>query len=456
MPTIPTLFIILTMVSPPGEDTPPPMEASEIIANMQEQIDSLKVEVDTLKAQNGDQWLSEQRAQEIRGLVQDVLADADTRASLLQTGALAGYDKGFFLASADGNYKLQVYGQLQVRYVYNHRNDPPASSPDEYRQGFEIRRAKVGFKGHVFDPTWQYEIQLAGDRNTGTVTVENNAWFMKDFENGFKIKVGQMKGPYMLEELISSTRMLAVERSLFNSFFTIAAVQGVDFIYEADRWRVAAMYYDGARSVNTGWQVEDTEWGAVGGRAEFLVVGDTWKQFVDYDGWRGEETGVMVGVASNYQRGESGTTGPNDNEIGNFGLTADVTVKFNGFSIAGAFAYRNLEAQDGMTVPGSSNDSADQYGFYVQGGYFLTDDLELYARYEWTDADLTTVPDDLSVLTVGVSKFWNKHNLKWQTDVGYGFNAVNLVFAQSSAGWLPDSPGEDGQIVFRSQFQLLF
>ena len=44
---------------------------------------------------NGDTWLTEQRADEIRGLVQDVLADADTRASLLQSGTSAGYDDGF-------------------------------------------------------------------------------------------------------------------------------------------------------------------------------------------------------------------------------------------------------------------------------------------------------------------------------------------------------------------------
>jgi hypothetical protein len=46
--------------------------------------------------------------------------------------------------------------------------------------------------------------------------------------------------------------------------------------------------------------------------------------------------------------------------------------------------------------------------------------------------------------------------LKWQTDFGYGFDSVDSMFAQSGAGWLPDSPNEDGQIVIRSQMQLLF
>ena len=46
-----------------------------------------------LEAEKGAQWLTEQRAEQIRGLVQEVLADADTRASMLQ-GIAAGYDDG--------------------------------------------------------------------------------------------------------------------------------------------------------------------------------------------------------------------------------------------------------------------------------------------------------------------------------------------------------------------------
>ena len=71
---------------------------------------------------DGD-WLTEQRAQEIRAIVSDVLADSATRESLAGDGATAGYDKskGFFLASPDGNYTLAVKGEMQVRWAYNSR-----------------------------------------------------------------------------------------------------------------------------------------------------------------------------------------------------------------------------------------------------------------------------------------------------------------------------------------------
>ena len=84
---------------------------------LRKRIAELESRVAELKATRiPDNWLTEQRADEIRALVHDVLADADTRASLLQSGMTAGWDKGFFLASSDGNFKLKVAGQIQFRW----------------------------------------------------------------------------------------------------------------------------------------------------------------------------------------------------------------------------------------------------------------------------------------------------------------------------------------------------
>jgi hypothetical protein len=63
---------------------------------------------------------------------------------------------------------------------------------------------------------------------------------------------------------------------------------------------------------------------------------------------------------------------------------------------------------------------------------------------------------DLSILTIGVNRYYAKHDAKWTTDIGYGFDPVESFWATSGAGYLDDSPGDDGQIVVRTQFQLLF
>lgn len=431
-----------------------PPAASDSTASEVEQlravVQDLQGQVDALKAESDDQWLTEKRSDEIRGLVQDVLADADSRASLLQAGAMAGYDKGFFVSSADGNFMLRLAGQLQVRYVYNWQDTEGSS--DSNRSGFEVRRAKLIFKGHVFDPSWAYEVQVAADRNGGGLALEDAGWIQKDMGNGLKLRVGQMKAPFLREEVLSSTRLFAIERSLVNSFFTAGTVQGLNAIYEADRWRIAGMVHDGNNSRNTGWSTEDTEF-AMSARAEWLAMGESFKDNEQYDGFRGGAGGLILGGALNYSQGEFGTGNNlpapdfNNNEVENIGLSADATYLANGWSLAGAVMWRTLDPQTG--------ESLDQLGFMVRGGYFLTEDWEIYGQYEWANADIDGV-EDLSLITVGVTKYWDKHNLKWQADIGYGLNEVASVFAQDSAGYRADPSGEDGQFVFRTQIQLLF
>ncbi|MGA1267152.1 MAG: porin, partial [Phycisphaerales bacterium] len=202
------------------------------------QIADLKKEIAELKAQNGDKWLTEQRASEIRSVVQDVLSDADTRASLQAAQATAGWNKGFFLASPDGNFKLNVGGQLQTRWAYNWMSNRDMNNStgggtsfsqagvSKAAYGFEVRRAKLEFSGHVVDPSWQYAVTLAyqqffgqndspasanfaggggvsqGDNFAGGIGLEN-AYIKKDLGNGFSVQVGQFKSPFLREWLVS-------------------------------------------------------------------------------------------------------------------------------------------------------------------------------------------------------------------------------------------------------------
>jgi hypothetical protein len=253
--------------------------------------------------------------------------------------------------------------------------------------------------------------------------------------------------------VLSSTRLFAVERSLVNSFFSAGVVQGVQVGWEGDHLHVYGMYNDGNNSKNTSWSTEDTEF-SFAGRAEYLAYGE-WKNMMDYDGFRDEGCGLVLGAALNWSKQEFGTGGPpgtfNNSEVDNLGFTADATFKFGGSSLAGALMYRKLETDTGSPADTDLN----QWGILVRGGYFITDDWELYGQYEWGDVDISG-SEDLSTFTIGATKYWAKHGLKWQSDFGYGLNEVTAFWAQDSAGWRVDAPGEDGQIVIRSQIQLLF
>lgn len=402
-------------------------------------IPDLQRELAYVRSGQDDQWLTERRAAELRGLVQDVLADADTRASLLGSALTAGWDNGFHLASADGNNFLRIGGQLQIRFVYNNQRDSPE---DDHRWGFENRRTRLLFSGHVINPSWTYDIQLAVDRDGGIMRLEDAGWIQKDLGGGLRLRAGQMKAPFMREELLSSIRMLAVERSLLNAQFTAGLVRGVMAWWGYENLRLYGMVHNRNRSGNAGWETEGSEF-AASARAEWLVFGQ-WGNFIDYASFRDQESGLLIGAAINYSKDEHGT--PTPDELRNVGLTADITADFGGLNLSGVFVYRNLH---------NNMFDRDQFGFLVRSGFFLTDNWELFAMYEWGDLDTPGVPD-LRVLTAGVTHYWAKHRLKWTSDIGYSFNTISSEWSNAGAGWRTDSPGNDGQIVFRSQLQIMF
>jgi hypothetical protein len=431
------------------------------------QIDQLRSELAELKAQQGDDWMTEQRASEIRSLVQDVLADADTRASLQSSGMTAGWDKGFFLASPDGNFKLKIMGQIQVRYMLNGRDNPSYGTGTT--GGFDLPRVKLKFLGNIFDKSWTYKVQgNFSEQSFGSVEgtaeyddgssvimipfsadvsgangrfVLEDAYIQKDFDNGFYVRGGQFKVPYTREELVSSSKQLVIERSTVNKLYGSGRSQGIEGGWQGDWMRFMVTYNDGDNGANLPWDDDEAntvDW-SFAGRAEFKLAGE-WGQFDDFNSWNGDPFAVLLGVAGKGFRIDDGT------QI--YGATADATVDFGGANIFGSFVWQR-EEPDGA-------DTSDAYGFVVQGGIFvIPDQLEPYVRYEWADSGVDG-EDKLSNLFVGVNWFFNKNALKLSTDFGYAFNTITAMWANPNAGWLMDGPDEDGQWVWRTQFQLLF
>ena len=77
----------------------------------------IRLELDAATVEFSDGWMDEQRAAQIASIVQEILHDADTRTSLRGSGMMMGWSDGFFLASADGKYKLKVSGLSQTRFL---------------------------------------------------------------------------------------------------------------------------------------------------------------------------------------------------------------------------------------------------------------------------------------------------------------------------------------------------
>ena len=403
-----------------------------------------------LRSGDASNWLDEQRAEEVRNIVLDVLADADGRVSLLQDAATAGWDNGFFIRSADGNFALRTLGQIQFRYVYSMQDNSPS---DDHRAGFEHHRIRVGLKGHIVDPTWNYFIWSGWD-SSGTSLILD-AFLKKGLGNGWSVQAGQFKSEAWREWTVTEMKLQFVERSLIDARYAVSYTQGVALEYVNDDLRVNLQLHDGIRTRATAFSVppgpssalyQASNEYAFGVRAEYKLHG-AWPDYGDWEGWTGGDGLAVIGGSLYVQEGESGTT-DEENDLVQWSL--DASLKWDGASLFAAVI--------GTSVDDDAAVDRDEFAFLIQGGCFLADDLEIMARYEYGDLDGAggVAGDDLSILTLGVSRYWARHALKWTTDLGYAFEPVDDAWGGAGRGWRGDAAGEDGQIVIRSQFNLLF
>ncbi|MEO0477708.1 MAG: porin [Planctomycetota bacterium] len=293
-------------------------ETSEL-EQMRAEMAQMRAEMAQLKADQQGDWMSDTRRAEIEGMIADVFADANTRATLLQEGALAGIDeKGkIFLQSADGAFSANFKGQIQSRYIFNTED----GRSDESISGFQMARMKFAVKGKVGDG-WGYEFKIKGDRDqeSGTNDVEIDlAYITYKINDKLSMAAGAKKLPFARQELISSSRQVGVDRTLVNEFFTLNRSDLIELKYKAsDDLYITGAISDGANFHLTDYNTNQANDFAVTARADWQAMGDDWSAAKDEFGGTDEDA-LFVGVAGHYEVAD-GTAIPNSG----FAWTADM------------------------------------------------------------------------------------------------------------------------------------
>ncbi len=323
----------------------------------------LQSQVAELRSANDANWLNERRAEEVKSLVKEVLNDADTRASLLEGGMSAGHNgKNFFLASEDGSFLLKIAGQIQFRHIWAHQDN----AADEDDTGFQARRLKLKFGGHVGDPKFTYAINLEANRNGGNVGVYE-AYVGYDFGNGLSAKAGAIKIPFLRQELISSAKQIAVDRSLVNEYFTLNYSDQVQLNYAADKFKLAFSFSDGANGGLDDIGVDGVDY-ALSLRGELLLAG-TWKQFDDVSAWSKDDTGLLLGAAIFFSEGDAANGGTADYTA----WTVDASAEVGSLGLLVAYMGADIDPDTGTSV--------SPWGLLVEAGYQLVPDkLEPFVR----------------------------------------------------------------------------
>lgn len=413
-----------------------------------------------------------QTSDETRAIVSEMMADAESRSSLL-SGGDAGHDGRFFIAG-DG-FRLNIGGYIQTRYYMNFRDANDVGQPgfgdpqDDFSHGFFLSRVKVDFSGEL-NKDWFYRVRLgaasgstADSDTSGNSDVEiDYAYAGYKFANGMKVTWGQFKLPLLREELIADTKGLAVERSLVNNIFSQGYSQGIQLSHEYETWRWCAAFSDGLNSANTNWAAPGGDTGfqtsgqaeyAVTGRFEFLFSG-AWKQFEDFTSEKGEDFGFMMGGAAHWQQSTQ-TPVITDNDRDTFEFTVDASLKGDSWNLYGAFIGR----QQDNRAAGVDSDFFDM-GAVVQGGWRFAEKTELFARWDalFPDDD-RSASDSNNFVTFGVNHYFAGHAAKATFDVIW---AVDKTSDLTFTGAVPDTQvgilGEDadGEVCIRMQLQIVF
>src|SRR5262245_16268119 len=78
--------------------------APSVEHELERRLANIEARLDELDHRAKARWLDHARADEIRDLVEAIIADADARTSLLNDATSGGYENGFFVASSDNSF----------------------------------------------------------------------------------------------------------------------------------------------------------------------------------------------------------------------------------------------------------------------------------------------------------------------------------------------------------------
>ena len=451
--------------------------------SMSREIADLRTRIQSLEARHYEDLLNTEKQKTI----ESVLADAQQKSQSMDIGSIiAGHRDGkFFIGSDDGNFNFRPWGYLQFREVTNRRQQFK-NGHDDTQNGFEMRRAKFIFEGNAFSKDLTYNFSWGTSRASGTANVTNStgtkigtvsnslggvpvldeAWIKYRINHGnFYIKAGQIKGPIVHEQMVSSRNQQFAERSVGADIFVNADtyLEAVDVAYEPGTWiRLEGAFTHGLRSANTNYldypNVNAFNYGAEA-RAEFKAFGQ-WNDYARQMGALGaKEQTLVFGLGGDYsERGHA-------NQIV---AVADATyIHPAGLSLYGAFMDRYTNHNFGIYSPSSTganittapatvfNKPTNEYAAVIQVGYVFNQHIEPFARFEYLKLLGTPTGSKkyIPVVAAGANYYFYGHSLKLTGQITYLPTGLPIDDASND---LLASPGGNGEVVGILQVQFAF
>ena len=302
------------------------------------------------------------------------------------------------------------------------------------------------------------------------------AWTLND---NWTVLMGQWHNPVMGSENFAPEHTLAVDKSFTNEFFQVGYTQGVALAYGSDNFKFVGAISDGAEYVTNYASVSNSAFNSAGeddfgitGRVDWLIEG-TWDQFADATSWRGSNYGVKIGAGAHWQT--QGNTNPSgDPSGGSFPgydntdvtfWTVDAQVEGDGWN-----AFLQYVGHD-VDISATTDVNYTNHGFIAQGGFFVSDQVELFGRYDIVMLDdilvAANTDDNYQSITAGMNYYFvpESHAAKFTLDAVFALDEstnIDAIYAlpyvvqamPTSATGLVGTA--DSEFALRAQMTLVF
>lgn len=182
----------------------------------------------------------------------NVVKESQERQYLLQPSFKAWYDRGFNFSMNDNDFFLKIRFRAQVRFTQRYRNeawrnpgdaknfpellgvfgDYRANRSDQASSTFNLRRVRMYFMGHLFNPDFKYLIQLRAEtaenaQSPGGVGLLDLAFTSTHYPLA-NVQVGQYKVYFNRAQINSTASMQFPERALVMDAFTASGLDRRD------------------------------------------------------------------------------------------------------------------------------------------------------------------------------------------------------------------------------------
>lgn len=367
----------------------------------------------------------------------ELLSNAQDHTSLIASNSSSGRDENGFYIAGNGA-RLYVNGDIQFRYTYNpSRNNPSVGNNAE--AGFTLPLTKLRFSGNINESV-DFEIEGDFDNDSSSFELSKAYAGLSVFDNG-RVQLGQFRLPFMREQNISDRFQLAVGRSVMSYVFGQGYSQGVQLSYDLGDIRFIGAVSDGFNSANTDFADAEESDLALTARVEYFAIGNS-NSFRDFTSERDQDNSLMFGAAFHYQDG--------DTQDSMYTYTGDVSWEMRGWNVSASGVGRHMDSTAG---------DFDDFGFAIQGGYRLTEQVEPFVRYDvvLADSDRGFSNDNFNFVTAGMNYYVHGHAAKFTVDVVWAMDEtqdLSSMYDFSNTGLLGSSDGDE--LAFRGQFQLLF